>query len=260
MFNAVTESCDPFSSPASTSACLLNIATGKAAAQETQEYLTGSLVAGRKLREKFQEECATDEERFMKPIQRRKVSNFTHENSKKKRPSAKRKPAAESLRDVFIRLLVIISERTTFNLGHVMTFPITEYPLSITHSDGSGLKTDKSKLLRKLEALQDGFTERPLPPIDVTLIDGGLLIHSFLSAIGNITSYGNLARNLLAYVCANRGNEVHILFDTYRPMSLKESERKLRGADDRHSSLLVPNKHPSRAARSCYKMGSSRIS
>ena len=108
-----------------------------------------------------------------------------------------------------------------------MTFPLTEYPLCITHSDGSGLKTEKSStLFNKLEELQDGFTETPLPLIDVTLIDGGQLIHSFLSAIGKITSYGNLARTLLAYVCGRGGNEIHLLFDTYHPMPLKERERE----------------------------------
>ena len=86
----------------------------------------------------------------------------------------------------------------TLNLIHVMTFPITEYPLCITHSDGPGLKTEKSKLLNKLEELQDGFTETPLQFSDVTLIDGEMLIHSFLSVIGNITSCINLSRTLLA--------------------------------------------------------------
>ena len=113
-----------------------------------------------------------------------------------------------------------------------MTFPLTEYPLCITHSDGSGLKTENSKLLNKLEELHDGFTETPLPLIDVTLIEGGQLIHSFLSAIGKISSYGNLARTLLAYVCGRGGNEIHLLFDTYHSMPLKERD-KIRGADDR---------------------------
>ena len=73
-----------------------------------------------------------------------------------------------------------------------MTFPIMEYPLSIACSNGSRLKTDKSKLLNMLEELQDGFSETSVPVIDITLIDGELLLHSFLSAIGKITSYGNL--------------------------------------------------------------------
>ena len=47
-----------------------------------------------------------------------------------------------------------------------------EYPLSSTGADGSCLKTDKSKLLKKLDELQDSFRETLLHPIDVTLIDG----------------------------------------------------------------------------------------
>ena len=38
---------------------------------------------------------------------------------------------------------------------------------------------------------------------------------------------------LLAYVCGSGGKEIHLLFDTYHPIHLKETEMKLRGADDR---------------------------
>ena len=95
-----------------------------------------------------------------------------------KYPKSKKKSIAESLRDGFIRILVIISKKMNFNLRHTLSFPITEFPLSISQSDGSGIKTDKSKLLRKLENLQSDFTNTTLPPIDVTLIDYGLLMHS----------------------------------------------------------------------------------
>ena len=142
-----------------------------------------------------------------------------------------------------------------------MTFPITEYPLCITHSDGSGLKTENSKLLNNLEELQDGLTETHLPLIDVTLIDGGQLIYSLLSAIGRITSYGNIVMTLLAYVCGTGGKEIRLLFDTYHPMSLKEIERKLRGSNDRPFLISVSVQAPAdRAVRSCSKTGSSRIS
>ena len=77
--------------------------------------------------------------------------------------------------------------------------------------------------------MQEGFTDRPIPPVSVTLIDGGLLLHSYLAAIGKITSYGNLARNLLSHVC---GNEIHVLFDTYQLTLLKNNERQLHGAED----------------------------
>ena len=67
--------------------------------------------------------------------------------------------------------------------------PIHKKKKKITHSDGSRMTTQKSKLLKKLEELQDGYTQAQLPVFSVTLIDGGLLIHSFLSTLGRITNY-----------------------------------------------------------------------
>lgn len=131
-----------------------------------------------------------------------------------------------------------------------MTFPITEYPLSIAHSDGSALKTDKSKLLNKLEELQDGPEASP-HVFDVTLIDGGLLLHSFLCTIGKIKSYESLARALLAHVCRSRGNTIHVLFDTYLANSLKTGERKLRGAEDHPFFITGPQQAP---MQSCQKL------
>ena len=52
LINAITESCDPYSVPTSASACLLNIATGKAVSAETQYHLTGRLDTGHKLHSK----------------------------------------------------------------------------------------------------------------------------------------------------------------------------------------------------------------
>ena len=92
------------------------------------------------------------------------------------------------------------------------------------------IRAQDRKLLNKLDELQDGFTET-LPLIDVTLIDGGQLIHSFLSATGKITSYGNLARTLL-HICVA---EEAMRF-TYCLIPIIQCpwrrEREIRGADD----------------------------
>jgi len=229
LLDTVTETCDPFSAPASESECLLNIATGKGASPATEEYLLQSLSVGHEMQKNFRQECADDNTRLLKPIKRRKVRNFASENTKPKQHS-KCNVIVNSQRDRFIRMLVVIAQKTNFDLKHVLSYPITDVPLSIAQPDGSLLKTEKSKLLKKLESMQDGFES--LPHIDVSLIDGGLLIHSHLSAIGSITSLGNLARSLLLNVCSCAGLEIHVLFDKYQPASLKESERRLRGAKD----------------------------
>ena len=127
--------------------------------------------------------------------------NFASETSKKKRKSTtKAKPVTEGVRDTFVRLMVVVSEITNFDLKHVLEFPITDYPLSIAHGDGAIMKTVKSNLLKKLESMQNGFAQTYVPWIDVTVIDGGLLLHSFLSVTSSIASYANLARNLLSCV------------------------------------------------------------
>ena len=90
-----------------------------------------------------------------------------------------------------------------------------------------------------------------MPHIDATLIDGGLLLHSFLSAIGNISSYGDLARRLLGHVCSSIGSEIHVLFDKYMHSSLKESERRLRGAEDQPFIISGSEQAPK---QSCQKL------
>ena len=46
------------------------------------------------------------------------------------------------------------------------------------------------------------------------------------------TSYGAIARTILSTVCTGGGDEVHVCLDKYIKNSIKDSERKLRGAED----------------------------
>ena len=126
--------------------------------------------------------------------------------------------------------MVVFASKSDLSLQEVLNYPITCYPLSISHSDGTGLKTDKSKLMARLESYQDGFQDRPLPATEHVLIDGGLILHSHLSSLGYISSYESLARSLLGQVCRNNAQTVHVLFDKYRECSLKSNERDARGS------------------------------
>ena len=140
-----------------------------------------------------------------------------------------------------------------------MTFPVTEYPLSIAHSDGSALKTDKSKLLYKLEELKKDPGGSP-KVFDVTLTNSGLLLHFFLFTIGKIKSYESLARALLAHVCGSRCDTIHVLFETYLPNSLKTSERKLRGAEDHPFVIAGPQQAPKQSCKKLLQNGMLKTS
>ncbi|KAK3876057.1 hypothetical protein Pcinc_019112 [Petrolisthes cinctipes] len=113
-------------------------------------------------------------------------------------------------------------------------FPITKYPLSLAHSDGTLVKSDKSTLLRNLESLQsETITEPEVPSNYVCSYDGGLLLHSVLTQTNtnSVAYYAPVA--LLTVVCSGKKpNEVHLCLDKYIENSIKDSERKLRGAMD----------------------------
>lgn len=236
----IDDFCNPFMVDAPT--YLVNLSTGRKVSKATEEYLLNSLDRGLECRRKFLEEWEKNSERFLQPIRRTKVQNFAAENIKTKVPVMQKAITnAESLRDVFIRMIVAIAKETTLDLKNVLSFPITSYPLSIAHCDGSHVKANKSALLSKLEALQtDQVTETTLPENYAQVYDGGLLLYSIVSQTNIGASYGSLARTILSTVCKGRASEVHVCLDKYIENSIKDSERKARGAVDMQYSITGP--------------------
>ena len=108
----------------------------------------------------------------------------------------------------------------------------------MAHADGSPLKTAKPALLKRLEEAQsEKLTDAPTTSC-ARIYDGGLLLHSTLSTTNSGTSYGSVARSILSKVCSGFADEVHVCLDKYVPNSIKDSERKLRGAKDSAYSII----------------------
>ena len=138
-------------------------------------------------------------------------------------------------------MFVVAAEKTAFNLQAVLCYPVTSYPLSPAHSDGTNLKTDKAALLEKLEINQTDPIDT-LPEAYSTVYDGGLLIHSTISQMNSGTSYSSIARTILLLVCSGKGNdEVHVRLDKYVVNSIKDSERQLCGASNQPYVITGPD-------------------
>ena len=140
---------------------------------------------------------------------------------------------AESMRDSFANLVVLLATKAKIQLDHVLSFPITQYPLAIAHSDGQLLKTTKSKLSNMFETYQTSNNTSDVV-FDAALFDGGFVLHSYLSSLGRIANYGSLAKYLLNHIMKQykQVKEVHVCFDTYSVSSLKFHERERRGQCD----------------------------
>lgn len=229
----IEEFCNPFVDDAPTS--LVNVATGQVASKTTESYLLTTLERGKKERDKFLNEWDSNSSRFLLPVKRTRVQNFAAQNMKKKpKISQKDKTNIESLRDMFVRMIVVVAEKTAFDLRSILSYPITTYPLALAHCDGSHMKTEKAALLRKLESFQtQTITEVDLPKSFVQVYDGGLLVHSILSQTNMGASFASIARTMLSVICSGSGaSEAHVCLDKYVKNSIKDSERQLRGSVD----------------------------
>ena len=63
---------------------------------------------------------------------RTKILNFAAENVKRSKTGIRKVSAAEGVRDVFGRILAVVTKTSdTLDLHHVLSYPITEVPLSL---------------------------------------------------------------------------------------------------------------------------------
>ena len=89
-------------------------------------------------------------------------------------------------RDLFGRLLYL-AVRLDLDLKDILSYPLSPVPLSLAHVDGTLHKTDKSKLLKKLEVRVS--SEKP-SEVHVSVIDGMFLIRSLVNLP---STYGEIA-------------------------------------------------------------------
>ena len=166
------------------SSSLVNVRTGRSASKSTESYLVNTLNRGKESREQFLQEWEKDSRRFLKLVRQICIENFAAENShqrSKRQISDMRTRVVESLRDIFIRMVIVVSENSTFDLRNILPYPITNYPLSLAHYDDARVKSDKSSLMRKMESLQNNIitTEAELPDSYASIYDRDLFFILF---------------------------------------------------------------------------------
>ena len=130
---------------------------------------------GEKWLDEFKAGCFEDAQRFEKPIPRRKSKSFASAAVPVRLPSKDRKiKELQGTRDLFGRLLYLATVMD-INLHTVFAYPLTPVPMSLAHVDGSVMKTDKSKLMKKLE--EHIISEAPAS-VDAFIVDAMFLIQS----------------------------------------------------------------------------------
>ena len=119
-------------------------------------------------------------------------------------------------------------------MAEVLSFSLTPAPLLLTHADRTMLETQKSKLMEELESRI--FREKPNHG-NVTIIDAMFFLHQWKDLPA---AFGIIARFLLIKAFAQKGDNIHPLFDKVVLPSTKDCERDSRsGYQERGSQYQI---------------------
>ena len=216
---------------------LFNIASGCPIPDEAADCLLSIHERGKSLHANFRTRLSGESElNFWDPVKNQEWKDFTISNRICKVDTSKGKTIAVKVqRDVLGFLLAKSQElETTVDLEEALKYPLSPIPLAIAHGDGQRRKTNKSVLLNYILTHQEASTSIP-PNIQgekVYILDLAAVIRSTVKVPD---TFEQLALKLLQGI-PEQYRYVYIACDTYRDVSIKALERKLRGES---SKILI---------------------
>ena len=98
--------------------------------------------------------------------------------------------------------------------------------MSLSHVDGSLMKTDQSQLMAKLES-----TLQSTPPttVDNIMVDGMFYLH-ILQEIPE--TYGKIVTRILKNLCQNKTKRIDFVCNSYHLPNIIDVEQALRSQDN----------------------------
>ena len=231
IITGIKDTLNPFSGAAQ-DRNLYCLSTGKAASENVKTELLHCVETGKKKCQEFTDGCFANPARFEQPIPRQKVKNFSTDAVKVKITTKDKKiKELQGTQDLFGRLLYLAATND-LDLELVFNYPLTPVPLAIAHVDGSVNKTDKSKLMHKLEERVE--SGRP-PSRDACAIDAMFLIQSLVDVPA---TFGGIAKVILARLL-EFAPRVDFVCDSYKSPSIKDIEHSRRGSDGTHTEFII---------------------
>lgn len=222
LIRAVTDTMNPFSDSIN-KVHLFNISTGKAANEDTTNFLLSVKDVGTAARNDFIQSCNNNPNKFSQAIKRQKIKTFATEAGKYKISSSTENKlvSVAMTRDLFGSIL-FHALQSKVDMAEALKYPLTPVPLSLSHADGMMQKTPKVKLLNELEKKVKTVDPRN---VNTTIIDGMFFLHLFVDLP---STFGSVASYILRRVCKQKGNEIHLVFDKTIKPSIKDCERDKR--------------------------------
>jgi len=159
--------------------------------------------------------------KFHDPLKTNKLKTFSDMNNKKHLQTNSRLIILKADRSLFGRIIVTAREQS-LQINTILSHPLGPLPLSTP--DGVLRKTNKASLTSLLQKNVQVCEEVPANPAAV--IDGMSLFKERLK--GDQLTFGDVAMTVLSITMKGvRCNGIDAVFDTYKELSIKNSERQL---------------------------------
>lgn len=160
------------------------------------------------------------------PIKRNNFTVFDRPNTKQNQVSTGKKLKKDC--SLFSNLFIICQTRK-LNLNDFFAHENQSYPPSIS-KDGELYDTLKSDIINELEKFVE--TSDCQPQADALILDGSVLVYSNQTTKGTFEEYSHTF-DMQIDEFAQRHSRVDVIFDQYKPNSLKAHARKKRGTGQR---------------------------
>ena len=211
---------------------LVNISSGVEVGRDVADRILHAEQLGEEQFSKFcQTNLFTDNPDIFSNIKKNKLRTFSSEKMTVK-DSKGRQSIVKTNRNLFARLLVISKSRE-INLKELLSYCLSDYPLSIATVAGGLVKTTKAKMLHILEEAANN------PVVDtVNIGENNALIVDVMAVIqafkGKCRTFGEFADSIFDYLVKLtrqcKANRLDVVADRYPAISIKNSERSKRAA------------------------------
>lgn len=226
---AVESLIEAWNNPFTESKELVSLSTVKQAPEYVIRDLLNAQQVGEKAYQVSREqrlELPPPQKKFYDTIKVNKLKTF-YSISKKKKVSTDGKTIWKANRSLFGRI-IIIGQNRKIDVRELLQYSLGPIPRSLATTVGYPRKTNKAVLATSLQKdvqLADG-----LPRNSATIIDGMSQVQK-LNVGGEQTTFGVVASSLLTKVLheGSQSSRMDVVFDTYRNISIKNTERTMRG-------------------------------
>ena len=217
---------------------LLHVSSGVVASKDVTECYIKAYERGDKEVVTYCKERLQGSPDIFAPIKKIKTKTFKSMNKVLHTKAQGKQVSLQADRNLFQRLLIIANVRK-LDIEKMLTFNLGPLPLSLAHQDGSMSKTTKASLLHYIESQVQPVPLTEIPPGSTWIVDAMAMLQE-LRPSSIPPTFGQLADQVLKQVVdlarSVRGDAIHFVVDTYRNVSIKNTERVRRGSSE---SLLT---------------------